>query len=78
MPTPTAPDFDALLAETVPTGGPTKVPAILAALDPEQRKKVERAGRDPGISHERIADALVAMGHKVSEGAVRNWRKTLR
>lgn len=84
MPKAPAADFDALLADQ-PTGGGTKLKMIgvLNAIGPDQAAKVTAAAKaktpDGGRLHssKRIAAALCAMGHEVSENAVTTWREKL-
>lgn len=75
MPTPPAPDFDAVLQGIRSIGGPRmRIDVILAALPDDQRAKVLTALHNPDVSAARIGKALTKMGHKCSEGAVCNWR----
>lgn len=68
-------DFDEALKQAAP-GQALKVDGILDAIGQgPQRKKVERALRDPSIGNGRVAKALSMIGHEVSEAAVRTWRQ---
>jgi predicted secreted Zn-dependent protease len=78
LPTPTAPDFDALLHGISQSGGtPAKLARILDTLPADQRAKVETALRNPDISAARIAKALSKLGpqYACADGSVTTWRR---
>ena len=69
------PDFGAALnAAKGHSGQPLRVNAILEECG-KAREDVLAALHDLTIPPAQIARALTAMGHEVSEGAVRNWRR---
>lgn len=64
----------ALNAAKGKSGQPLKMDAILEECG-AAKADVLVALNDPMIPPAQIARALTSMGHEVSEGAVRNWRR---
>jgi hypothetical protein len=57
--------------------GRLAVDDILAKLDPKEREAFTRALYDQvRVSNGALANVMTAHGHKLSAGAVRNWRLT--
>lgn len=71
-------DFNAALSAAAGNPGhPPRMKVILELLTADEQAQVEAAVADLSIPPAQIARALTAMGHDISEGAVRTWRRRM-